>query len=95
MLWKFFSYYAIEDWASRGKTQCGAPPNYGEDKYMTTCMDSLGVARVRDEPIMGDKLCGTFQDCKNSWNAAFHPFKDSGEWVQCYDDAMKTLQDAR
>jgi len=81
-----YSFAAIQEWAWHGKT-CNAPNNYGEDKYMTQCMDHLGVARVHDESVLGDKLCHTFAGCSNGWNSAFHPFKDVGSWQACWNEA--------
>mmetsp|Transcript_46434 Transcript_46434/g.122667 ORF Transcript_46434/g.122667 Transcript_46434/m.122667 type:complete len:584 (-) Transcript_46434:429-2180(-) len=81
-----FSFSAIQEWSIRAK-ECNTPNNYGEDKYMTQCMDHLGVARLRDESVLGDKLCHTFSGCGMGWNAAFHPFKDVGSWTQCWNEA--------
>jgi len=83
-----FSYEAIHQWTMR-KGECNSANVFGEDKYMTMCMDTLGAARVHDVGIMGDKLCGTFSDCGNGANAAFHPFKDLGSWEECMDGAMR------
>mmetsp|Transcript_63129 Transcript_63129/g.87206 ORF Transcript_63129/g.87206 Transcript_63129/m.87206 type:complete len:206 (-) Transcript_63129:70-687(-) len=88
-----FSFAAIQDWANR-HTECNAPNNFGEDKYMTQCMDHLGAARVHDEAVLGDKLCGTFTSCSNGWNAAFHPFKDIGSWEACWNEATAHSQAA-
>jgi len=85
-----FSYYGIKDWAARGHSLCSAPNNWGEDKYMTNCMDSLGVARVHDESIIADALCLGAGDCSDGRAAAFHPFKDVGRWLQCWDRATGT-----
>jgi len=89
-----FSYYAIKDWASRGHSTCSAPNNWGEDKYMTNCMDSLGVARVHDESIIADALCLGSGDCSDGLAAAFHPFKDVNAWLQCWDRASSTQHSA-
>merc|ERR1711972_1239828 len=77
-----FSFKAVEQWVWRGHL-CEAPANFGEDKYMTNCMDFLGVMRVRDDTVLGDKLCHSFTSCDNPQNAAFHPFKDVTSWMQC------------
>lgn len=85
-----FSFSAMEQWAEKGST-CNAPDNFGEDKYMTQCMDHLEVTRVNDWEIVGDKLCGTFTDCSAGSNAAFHPFKDKWSWNDCYKKASATV----
>lgn len=82
-----FSHAAMLDWSYRGK-ECEAPNDFGEDKYMTYCMDHLNVTRVRDNLVLGDKLCHSFTSCNNLQNAAFHPFKDVDSWLQCLDDAL-------
>jgi hypothetical protein len=84
-----YSFLAIEAWSQRGHS-CEAPANFGEDKYMTNCMDFLGVMRVRDDTVLGDKLCNTFTSCDNPDNAAFHPFKDISSWTQCWNQAKAT-----
>jgi hypothetical protein len=88
-----YSFSAIQDWSFRGK-DCNTPNNYGEDKYMTQCMDFLGVTRLRDESVLGDKLCHTFSGCGMGWNAAFHPFKDVASWTQCWNEANNQAQQA-
>jgi len=80
-----YSYYGIKEWSMRGH-DCAAPNNWGEDKYMTICMDFLGVARVHDTAIVADNLC-LGSDCSNGQAAAFHPYKDIGQWMQCYEKA--------
>mmetsp|Transcript_76123 Transcript_76123/g.198340 ORF Transcript_76123/g.198340 Transcript_76123/m.198340 type:complete len:518 (+) Transcript_76123:3-1556(+) len=82
-----FSYYAIKAWWLRGH-ECNDPNNWGEDKYMTNCMDHLGVARVHDTAIVGDNLCLGTDNCMNGNAAAFHPFKDVGSWIACYRRAV-------
>mmetsp|Transcript_61714 Transcript_61714/g.155826 ORF Transcript_61714/g.155826 Transcript_61714/m.155826 type:complete len:601 (-) Transcript_61714:8-1810(-) len=84
-----FSLSAIQEWAVRAK-ECRTPGDYGEDKYMTQCMDQLGVARFRDEGVLGDKLCLTFTGCGAPGPAAFHPFKDLPAWEQCWHEANST-----
>lgn len=85
-----FSFAAIQTWSQRGGT-CNAPDDFGEDKYMTQCMDHLGVMRVNDWGIVGDQLCGTFTDCRSLSAAAFHPFKDTWGWLDCWQTAMNVL----
>merc|ERR1719215_2176971 len=73
-----FANSAVQAWAARGH-DCAAPNTYGEDYYMTRCMDFLGVGRWLDERILGDNLC-MGADCSNGWISAFHPFKDTASW---------------
>lgn len=83
-----FSYHAVREWWLRGHS-CNSPNNWGEDKYMTNCMDNLGVARVHDTNIVADNLC-LGSDCGNTKAAAFHPYKDVGSWLACWNRAMPT-----
>jgi len=85
-----FSFAAMQTWSEQGHT-CNSPDDFGEDKYMTQCMDHLQVMRVADWGVVGDKLCGTFTDCKALSNAAFHPFKDTWSWDDCWTTAMNTI----
>jgi hypothetical protein len=85
-----FSHDAIKTWKLWGNT-CNAPNDFGEDKYMTQCMDHLEVMRVDDFGVVGDKLCGSFTSCSAMSTAAFHPFKDVYSWTQCYDEARAVL----
>lgn len=87
---EIFSYHAIRAWKD-GHEGCNAPPDFGEDKYMTQCMDHLGVTRVDDFGVVGDMLCGSFTDCRSLPAAAFHPFKDKNSWLECWQTAMYVL----
>jgi len=83
-----FANSAVQAWAQRGH-DCAAPNTYGEDYYMTRCMDFLGVGRFLDERILGDNLC-MGADCGNGWISAFHPFKDVASWEKCWGTAMNS-----
>lgn len=85
-----FSNAAMEAWGTNHQ-DCNAPADFGEDKYMTQCMDTLGVTRVDDFAVVGDQLCGSFTDCRSLPNAAFHPFKDIGGWMDCWQTAMNVI----
>lgn len=77
---------AMAVWAANGH-DCYAPDTYGEDFYLTRCMDKLGVGRILDETILGDNLCMGAGNCDNGYIATFHPFKDAGTWEACYNAA--------
>jgi len=64
----------------------GMLPKWGEDYYMTHCLDHIGVDRVNDFTSLGDDRCGG-ADCSDPQFASFHDFKSLGEWIQCYDTA--------
>mmetsp|Transcript_100348 Transcript_100348/g.306698 ORF Transcript_100348/g.306698 Transcript_100348/m.306698 type:complete len:595 (-) Transcript_100348:645-2429(-) len=78
-----FSYHAILEWAKHGH-DCPAPKDFGEDKYMTQCMDHLGVARVHDVPILADALCLGSKNCEDGVAGAYHPFKDVDAYFGCW-----------
>lgn len=87
---EIFSFSAMQEWEAK-HAECNAPADFGEDKYMTQCMDTLRVRRIADSAVVGDKLCGTFTDCSSLPNAAFHPFKDVGSWMDCYQKALYVI----
>jgi len=60
---------------------------WGEDLYMGTCMDHLGVGNVADMGIISDGVCRGV-NCGDGWSAAFHPFKDVGAWFGCFNQAI-------
>jgi len=75
--------YALSSW------KCGKQlpwKAWGEDYYMTHCMDFIGVGRIGDFGVLGDNMC-TGANCKDSYTASFHPFKDTNSWMQCWGQA--------
>lgn len=71
--------YANEGWKCKQNLPWHA---WGEDFFLTHCMDMLGVGRIGDYTVLGDNLC-TGSNCANGWTAAFHPYKDPGSWMHC------------
>lgn len=59
---------------------------WGEDKFMSKCMELLGVTRLEDFKQVGDQLC-TFSGCGDTSRASYHPFKDVQSWMACWDEA--------
>uniref|UniRef100_A0A7S3WYD2 Uncharacterized protein n=1 Tax=Strombidinopsis acuminata TaxID=141414 RepID=A0A7S3WYD2_9SPIT len=90
---EIFSNKAMETYFHKGETcvtDMGSMlPKWGEDFYMTRCMDHIGVGRVGDWFSLGDQLC-MGANCKDPRSASYHPFKDLGSWMQCHDDAVAT-----
>jgi len=83
-----FSLSAMRAYAA-GSTRCGTQlpwKAWGEDYFMTHCMDLLGVARVLDTQVLGDNMC-TGANCADGWTAAFHPFKSIESWMLCLSQA--------
>jgi len=86
-----FSLAAMKRYAE-GSWKCGQQlpwHAWGEDYFMTHCMDMLGVGRILDTETLGDNMC-TGANCANGWTASFHPFKDVESWMNCFDTATKT-----
>jgi len=59
---------------------------WGEDRWMSNCLEYLGAPGEEDFSMVSDGVCaGVF--C-GSGAAAFHPFKDAGAWQGCYWQAV-------
>jgi len=63
-------------------------PMWGEDYFMTHCLDHIGVGRIEDFAAIGDDVC-LGANCQDQWVAAFHPFKDVDSWQACWDTANR------
>jgi len=75
--------YAANSW------KCGKQlpwKMWGEDYYMTHCMDYVGVGRIADFGVVGDNMC-TGAHCEDQSIASFHPFKTVSSWNECWDTA--------
>ncbi|CAE7245759.1 unnamed protein product [Symbiodinium natans] len=57
---------------------------WGEDKYMTNCLESLGSRAVVDfGNFLHDERCWGV-DCGNKKAVAFHAFKQVDKWYNCW-----------
>merc|ERR1712241_1483155 len=61
-------------------------PQWGEDYFMTHCLDHIGVGRISDFASVGDNVC-TGGSCADQYFSAFHPFKTADLWQTCWDQA--------
>jgi len=87
-----YSFKAIDTYA-RNKGLCITDmgmmlPMWGEDYFMTHCLDHIGVGRIADFGVVGDMVC-TGANCGDQWTAAFHPFKDVASWERCWNTTMR------
>lgn len=74
----------------------------GEDFFMMTCMDAMGVEAVEDDSILYDKyatgehlVLDDVSNCHNGYTAAFHPFRTVDAWNNCAQAAVEAEQAAR
>jgi len=56
---------------------------WGEDLFISQCMIMLGVDNIDLFDIVGDKRC-VAAPCTDTTKVAFHDFKDSGSWFECW-----------
>jgi hypothetical protein len=63
-------------------------PSWGEDYFMTHCLDHIGVGRIADFGVLGDMNC-LGANCADKWTASFHPFKDAKSWENCWNTATR------
>lgn len=87
---EIYSFKAIDTYAARVGlcyedmgSMLGA---WGEDYYMTHCLDHIGVGRISDFVSVGDNVCSG-GSCADSAFSAFHPYKDVTAWQNCWDYA--------
>lgn len=66
---------------------------WGEDYFMTKCMDYIGVGRIADFGVIGDDVC-TGANCADTYTGAFHPFKDVDSWKECWTTATQAAPEA-
>jgi hypothetical protein len=88
---EIYSFKAIETYAAKSQKcidDMGMMlPKWGEDYYMTHCLDHIGVGRISDFTSVGDNVCSG-GSCADSAFSAFHPFKSKDAWHNCWDLAM-------
>lgn len=87
---EIYSFHAIDTYARNNglcMTDMGMMlPQWGEDYFMTHCLDHIGVGRISDFVSVGDNVC-TGGSCGDMAFSAFHPFKSGDAWQDCWDQA--------
>jgi hypothetical protein len=56
---------------------------WGEDLFISQCMVMLGVDHIDLFDMLGDKRC-VAAPCTDTTKVAFHDFKDSASWFDCW-----------
>jgi len=88
---EIFSGPAMDSYA-KSSWKCGKDlpwAAWGEDYFMTKCMDYVGVNRIADFGVIGDNVC-TGANCGDTYTGAFHPFKTVKKWRECWEEATST-----
>mmetsp|Transcript_36211 Transcript_36211/g.100533 ORF Transcript_36211/g.100533 Transcript_36211/m.100533 type:complete len:398 (-) Transcript_36211:116-1309(-) len=74
------AYAKHKDYCRKNMNAAGS----GEDGFMQACLKYSGVVGKEDFSLLVDHYCG-FGKCEgNTKNVAFHPFKDTNGWFQCW-----------
>jgi len=60
---------------------------WGEDFFMSHCMDYLGVGHVEDFQMLADNRCNG-APCDDTSKVSFHDFKDEGAWFWCWETSL-------
>jgi hypothetical protein len=75
-------YFENADLCSRKQGHEG-----GEDFYLKTCLDGIGIDHQTDFKLLHDKYAA--QDgCNDGWAAAFHFYKAVKDWDECHAAAI-------
>jgi hypothetical protein len=87
---KAMKAYETLVWKCKRDLQYG---DWGEDLFLTRCMDQIDVGRILDFTLVGDDLCvgpgqGGADNCNSGDRAAFHPFKNFDDWMNCFNTAI-------
>jgi len=87
---EIYSYKAIKTYKEKqGRCQEDMGmmlPKWGEDYYMTHCLDHIGVGRISDYASVGDNVCSGGA-CSDPYFSAFHPHKTTEDWTECWEEA--------
>lgn len=63
----------------------------GEDYWMLSCMDGIGVDHQTDFQLLNDKYAAT-GNCNDPWVVGFHFYKKVGSWNACHDAAVNAAK---
>jgi len=65
--------------------------SWGEDLFLGNCLLHLGVDPLDDFSIISDGVCTYDVNCNDGRAAAFHPFKNSNAWMNCWNTATNYM----
>jgi len=65
----------------------------GEDFYLRSCLDGIGVAHLTDYDALHDKYAAQ-NGCYDPWVAGFHFYKAVDKWNTCYNNALNTQKES-
>lgn len=91
---EIYSRQAIETYFE-GETRCKTElqwHGWGEDYFMQICLSTLGVGTVNNFRLIGDKRCHP-APCSDRTKVAFHDFKNSEKWFECWNESQNESQD--
>lgn len=77
--------YVDEQWTCRNELPWHG---WGEDFFMSHCMDRLGVGRLNDFSLIGDKRCH-YAPCSDTTKTVYHDYKGKEPWFKCYDMSVQ------
>merc|ERR1712194_658085 len=60
---------------------------WGEDQYLDSCMNKLGVVSVNEFGLLTETECGEAVDPCKGTDVVFHPFKTVDRYFKCWEFA--------
>lgn len=80
---------ALEVFLALGHTCIRGAHDGGEDFFMRSCMDGLGIDHQSDFDLLRDRYAAQNGPCTDGWKVAYHYMKTVADWNQCYTEAMR------
>jgi hypothetical protein len=82
--------YFTKGWVCQSKPH----DKQGEDFYMKSCLEAVGIDYIEDTTLLHAKDCkdapGSDGKCGDKWAVAFHSHRTVTGWKGCYDKAVAT-----
>jgi len=90
---EIFTKEALQ-WYFENSWQCESKVGHqgGEDYYMLSCLDGIGIDHQTDHALLNDKYAAT-GNCYDPWVVGFHFYKKVTSWNACYEAAAKLAKD--